>query len=117
MNKRRTGSAYEQMAAAFLKKNGLRILEQNFRCRSGEIDLVARDGPYLVFVEVKYRRTSHQGEAICAVDAHKQQKIIGTAKYYLLIHRLSLDTPCRFDVVGIDGEQVHWIRNAFMEQR
>ena len=117
MNRRRTGSLYEQTAAAFLKSKGLRILQSNFRCRSGEIDLVARDGPYLVFVEVKYRRTEHQGEAVCAVDLRKQRKILATARYYLLVRQLSEDTPCRFDVVGIDGQKIHWIRNAFFEQR
>ncbi|MBQ8306641.1 MAG: YraN family protein [Blautia sp.] len=117
MNKRRTGSLYEQTAADFLKSKGLRILQKNFRCRSGEIDLVARDGRYLVFVEVKYRRTKHQGEAVCAVDLRKQQKILDTAGYYLLVRHLSADTPCRFDVVGIDGQKIHWIRNAFMGQR
>ena len=57
MNRRRTGTAYEIMAADYLKTQGYQIIKQNYRCRLGEIDLIARDGPYLVFVEVKYRAT------------------------------------------------------------
>ena len=76
MNKRRTGSFYEDMAAAFLIKNGLRILARNYRNRTGEIDLIAQDGEYLVFAEVKYRSSLHEGYAVAAVDVRKQKRIL-----------------------------------------
>ena len=112
-NKRAVGSLHEEQAAAYLKSRGLRIVEANYRCRTGEIDLIARDGEYLVFVEVKYRRTSVSGEALCAVDGAKQRIISKTAKHYLTMRRKNLDLPCRFDVVGIDGAEIRWIKNAF----
>ena len=112
INKRKTGSRYEKQAAAFLEKQGVRILERNFFCRSGEIDLVARDGNYLVFVEVKYRATAVSGEAAAAVDIRKQRRISRAAQFYLLRYGYG-EPPCRFDVVAIDGEEIHWIRNAF----
>ena len=71
-------------AAAYLKKKGYRILEANFRCRFGEIDLIARDGAYLVFIEVKYRSSLKDGDSLEAVNRGKQRKIIRVAEYYLL---------------------------------
>lgn len=84
----------------------------NFYCKSGEIDLVARDGKYLVFVEVKYRRTKMSGYASAAVDWRKQQKISRAAQFYLIRYGYG-DVPCRFDVVAIDGNEIRWIKNAF----
>lgn len=112
-NKRVIGSLYEKQAAAYLKKQGLRIVESNYRFRGGEIDLIARDGAYIVFVEVKYRSTGCSGDALCAVDKAKQRMISKTAKFYLTVRRRNVDLPCRFDVVGIDGNEIHWIKNAF----
>lgn len=108
-----TGSCYERRAAEFLREKGLEIVEMNFRCRIGEIDLVARDGRYLVFVEVKYRSTKRQGTAVDAVGKEKQRVISKIAAYYLLTHCKNMDVPCRFDVVGIEGGEIHWIPNAF----
>lgn len=113
MNKRKTGALYEQRAAAFLRGRGYRILEQNYRCRAGEIDLIARDGRYLVFVEVKYRHDGRLGEGVCAVDWRKQRRISRTALWYLAEHRLGAETPCRFDVVSVDGERVTLVQDAF----
>ena len=73
-------------AAAYLKKKGYQILEANFRCRFGEIDLIARDGGYLVFIEVKYR-SSPTGDSLEAVNRRKQRKIIRVAEYYLCMHQ------------------------------
>lgn len=111
------GSRYEQKAAAFLEKQGLFIIERNFRCRFGEIDLIAGDGKYLVFVEVKYRHTRERGRASAAVDWRKQRAISRTAEFYLLKQRWGLDIPCRFDVIAIDGEHIQWIQNAFDHHR
>lgn len=113
MNKRKTGSLYEAAAASYLIKKGYNILEKNFRVRIGEIDLIAMDGEYLVFVEVKYRRNSVSGTALEAVDERKQQIIRRTAEVYLSMHPHFSDAPCRFDVVGIMGNQIEHIKNAF----
>lgn len=113
MNKREVGASYEKMAAACLGERGYRILEYNYRCRMGEIDLIARDGRYLVFVEVKYRSGDSCGNALEAVTARKQETIRRVALFYLMTHHLPEDTPCRFDVVGITGKQVSLIKDAF----
>ncbi len=112
-NKRRTGGYYEEKAAAYLEAQGLKILEKNFQCRQGEIDLIAREGNCLVFVEVKYRKNPGQGDAVAAVDYHKQLKLTRTAEYYLTARVHSTEVPCRFDVVGIDGDEITWMKNAF----
>ncbi|MCC2188870.1 YraN family protein [Fusicatenibacter faecihominis] len=113
MNKRKIGAAYEMQAAAYLKKKGYRILEANFRCRFGEIDLIARDGAYLVFIEVKYRSSLKDGDSLEAVNRRKQRKIIRVAEYYLCMYQEKADLPCRFDVIGIEEERIRLIRNAF----
>lgn len=113
MNKRELGSCYEEQAAAYLQKNGYCILERNYRCRQGEVDLICRHSGYLVFVEVKYRSSDRMGEPGEAVNYKKQQRIRQAAVYYMYSHGIAEDVPCRFDVVGILGEQVKLIRNAF----
>ena len=113
---RRTGTKYEDAAAAYLEGKNYRILQRNFRCRTGEVDLIARDGAFLVFVEVKYRRDEALGAPEEAVSALKQQRIQRTAAWFLNEHRLSPDTACRFDVIaveGAEGETVRHIKNAF----
>lgn len=112
-NKRKIGSEKEQIAAEYLKNRGYRILETNFRCRQGEIDLIARDGRYLVFVEVKYRTDRRAGEPEESVTWGKRRTIFQVAKYYLYRHNLPESTPCRFDVVGIIGEEIRLTKNAF----
>lgn len=96
-----------------MRKKGLEIKAQNYRCRMGEIDLIARDGPYLVFVEVKYRSDSRRGGALAAVTRKKQQVIGRVAQNYLLRYHGRVDLPCRFDVIGIEGEKIYWIKDAF----
>lgn len=115
MNKRKLGADYEQQAAEFLQEQGYEILERNFRCRSGEIDLIAREGEYLCFIEVKYRAGSTCGSPLDAVGGHKQRQILKVAKYYLMKKGMTMDTPCRFDVVAIEGKEITLLRNAFGE--
>lgn len=112
-NKRWTGGQYEKLAAEYLRLHGVTVLEMNYRVRDGEIDLIGLDGPYLVFVEVKYRRDGKKGDPAEAVTAGKQERIRRTARQYLYSHRYREDAPCRFDVVGILGKEIRWIRNAF----
>lgn len=104
---------YEQLAGEYLKQQGYEILTYNFRCRYGEIDIIARDGEYLVFVEVKYRRNTKSGSPFEAVHLRKQQVISRVASYYCLTHGCLDCTPCRFDVVAILGEERMLLKNAF----
>lgn len=113
VNKRKIGNEYENLAVDFLERKGYKILERNYRVRSGEIDIVAMDGRYLVFTEVKYRAGSRNGTALEAVDYRKQQVIIRTAQVYLRQHRYSAEQPCRFDVIGITGDRIQHVENAF----
>lgn len=112
-NKRKIGSRAEGQAAAFLTEKGYEILEQNFFCRQGEIDLIAREGAALVFVEVKYRRDETNGNPAEAVNKKKQRHLAEAARYYLFSHGYPEDTSCRFDVVGILGEQITLYQDAF----
>lgn len=113
MNKRAVGTAYEKLAGEYLKQQGYEILEYNFRCRMGEIDIVAKEGDYLVFVEVKYRSGRQKGSPLEAVDTRKQRIISKVASYYCLTHGYGETTPCRFDVAAICGEEYTLVKNAF----
>ena len=112
-NKRETGASQEERAARWLEAKGVRIMERNFHCRQGEIDLVAMEGRYLVFIEVKYRKDVQAGYPAEAVGSSKQRKISRAAAYYCQKNRISESQACRFDVVSILGEQVELIRDAF----
>ena len=91
------GDRGEREAARFLRKKGLRILIRGYRTAQGEVDLIARDGPLVVFVEVKARR---QGAPAEAVTPEKQRRLTLAALHFLKRHGL-LEHPCRFDVIGI----------------
>ena len=80
-NKRKTGTDCEARAAAFLESRGVQILCRNYRTRYGEVDLIGLDGPYLIFVEVKYRSSGKMGSPLEAVDYRKRQKIMQTARH------------------------------------
>ena len=112
-NNRETGSRHELQAAAFLTDRGYVILEKKYRCRTGEIDLIAKDGGYLVFVEVKFRSSKGSGDPAEAVDAKKKSRIAGAARYYLLTRGYGEETPCRFDVVAVLEDEVRLIQDAF----
>ncbi len=112
-NKRTVGTEYERLACEYLLKEGYRILERNFRCRQGEVDIIARDGKYLVFIEVKYRKSLREGDPAEAVDYHKQTRILRTARFYMTYAHIPEDTPCRFDVVAVLGNDVRLIKDAF----
>lgn len=113
-NRRQTGTFYERKAGEYLEKQGYKILEYNYRCRAGEIDIVARDGEYLVFCEVKYRKDNKKGTPLEAVTLQKQWTISRCAMFYIMERGLDGEA-CRFDVAGItgSGEKIELIRNAF----
>lgn len=113
MNKRAVGTCYEQLAIEYLKKEGYDILEKNYRCRFGEIDIIGKEEGYLTFIEVKYRKDMVHGGAWVAVGYGKQRRICKVASYYMLSHQILDNVPCRFDVVAINGKVVELIRNAF----
>lgn len=113
MNKRKVGTAYEAQAVRFLQEEGYTVLERNFRSRVGEIDIIALDGEYLVFIEVKYRKTAGSGYPEEAVGAAKQRRISRAAEYYCMIRGISPDAGIRFDVIAIDGGQIRCFKNAF----
>jgi putative endonuclease len=109
-----TGAQAEQRAVQFLQKQGLKLIEQNYRSRFGEIDLIMQDGVSLVFIEVRLRRNADFGGAAASIDSHKQQRIIRTAHQYLA--SLAHNPPCRFDAVlmnDVKGDNVQWLKNAF----
>lgn len=101
MNRAYTGKLGEAEAARFLEKRGYKVLERNYRCKYGEIDLVAKDGSAVVFVEVKTRGSERFGTPMESVDARKQRKILLTAQFYIESNRLG-DADFRFDVVGVE---------------
>lgn len=113
MNKRQVGSEYETKAVLYLEQQGITILERNFRCRTGEIDIVAKDGEFVVFTEVKCRKTARSGSALQSVDWKKQRTICRTSDYYRMKNRIFENMPMRFDVVAIEGDEIHWIKNAY----
>lgn len=111
-NNRRIGGAQEARAMLELERLGYKILEKNFRCRIGEIDMIALHKGYLVFIEVKYRKNSKAGFAAEAVTWKKQQTISRVADYYIRTHCKKIPS-CRFDVVALDSEAVTVYENAF----
>jgi len=112
----RTGREGEAIAARYLENEGYRIVERNYRCVFGEMDIIARDGKTCVFVEVKSRKSERFGDPGLAVDRRKQRKMSAVAMCYLKEKRL-LGSPSRFDVVAVrffpQGSRVELIRNAF----
>lgn len=111
-NNRAIGTRGEMIAASFLEKNGYVILDKNYRCRIGEIDLIAKDGDYLVFVEVKCRKNMKTGYPSEAVGYYKQQRIIKTAIHYTKLKGL-YGCDVRFDIVEIVDRKIRVIKNAF----
>jgi putative endonuclease len=109
------GKVGEDAAVRWLKGEGYRILERNVVTHAGEIDVVARDGESLVFLEIKARGSAAYGPAIAAVGPAKQRRLCRAAALYLAIRHLG--GPCRFDVLGLDAAGGGWrytlVRDAF----
>jgi putative endonuclease len=119
--RRALGKLGEAAAAAYLQRNGVRILAANFACAAGEIDLIGKEREALLFVEVKTRTSEAFGPPHLAVHQRKQRQIVRVAQWFLAERRMP-ETACRFDVVAVTfppGEgtpRIHWVRNAFPEE-
>lgn len=109
------GGDAENLAAAFLEDQGLEIVQRNFRCRFGEIDLIARSGAALVFVEVRARSSEDYGGAAGSITAAKRRRLLAAARHYLASRRTQ--HACRFDVVLVRGPEhrIEWLTDAFGE--
>ena len=100
------------MALAHLTSQGLSLVEKNFYCKLGEIDIVMLDRNTFVFVEVRLRNNPHYGSGAETITRSKIRKLINTAQFYLVKHPLTGNLDCRFDVISID-DRIDWIKNAF----
>lgn len=113
--KQKQGFAAEDLACQYLSRQGLKLIERNYRCRVGELDIIMEDGPDLVFVEVRSRHNNHYGTPAETITPAKQRRLIRAALFFLQQHRL--DVSCRFDIIAIsqkNGEpNLEWIKNAF----
>lgn len=107
------GRESEDQAQHYLCQHGLSIIEENFRCKCGEIDLIMRDGDTLVFIEVRYRKSNIFGGALQSIGTNKQRRIRQTAMFYLQQHRLFEKTAARFDVLAMSANDIQWIKGAF----
>ena len=112
-NKRKLGAKFEQAVSEYLTQHGFQILEMNYRCKQGEIDIVAKEDGYYVFIEVKYRNTTKYGLPQEAVGISKQKRICSAARYYLYSHNIGEYVPVRFDVAAVLEEKITYIRDAF----
>lgn len=118
LNTRQLGSEWEKKAAEYLIQNGCSIIDVNYRCRLGEIDIIMQDGDEICFVEVKYRTGRQYGCSVEAVNRSKQQRIRKSADYYITTKLHTQNILCRFDVLGFDMDKhgnvnITHIKNAF----
>lgn len=104
------GDAAEDRALHYLQQHGLTLMQRNFRCRGGEIDLIMQEAAVLVFVEVRKRADTRHGGAAASVTARKQARLIIAAQVFL--QRYRMPPACRFDVIAIDGNTIEWLKNA-----
>ena len=111
---RQIGDNAEKLALEFLRSRTLKLIENNFNCRHGEIDLIMQHGEQLVFVEVRYRKHHQYGTGAESVDYRKQQKILKSAETFLQRNVNYRNVPCRIDVVSVgpNDDNINWIKNA-----
>lgn len=111
------GRAAEAAATRYLGAHGLEVLCANYRCRSGEIDIVMREGATIVFVEVRYRTSSHYLDPLESITPLKRIRIVKTARHFLQTRPEAKRAPCRFDVLTLLGDltdpRIQWIKAAF----
>lgn len=113
VNKRKLGTEWEDRAVSYLRDCGVLILERNYRCRMGEIDIIGMDADTYIFVEVKYRSGTRYGLSYEAVTPKKQHTIFDVSQCYLMSRGIPLDTKVRFDVCGFDGGKLTYLKAAF----
>lgn len=123
INRRELGNNIETRCCEFLNQNGIKILERNFRNKTGEIDIIGFGDPYkkgalanngyLIFFEVKYRKNQTSGYAESAVDLKKQKIICAVSDYYRMIKGVNDNMPIRYDVLAINDTDISWHKNAF----
>jgi putative endonuclease len=114
----RKGLRFEDQARRYLGAQGLRLVESNYRCRFGEIDLIMRDQDTLCFIEVRYRHSLNFGGASASITPAKQRRIIKAALFYLSSGRQTMNQALRFDALLIqrrsdENTEINWIQNAF----
>jgi len=117
-NLRKKGEHYETLARQWLQTQGLSMIEHNYNCRFGEIDLIMLDENCLCFVEVKYRGSNDFGGSAYSLPVSKQRKITRSALHYIAHHRVYRNHAMRFDALliqgdGADDASFNWIKNAF----
>ena len=113
MKKSEIGKIGEDYVCSYLEKSGYTIVSRNYRIKGGEIDIIARYNGVIIFLEVKFLTTSVYGSPLEAVNWRKQSQIRKVAQFYLMRHGLSEWTPCRFDVIAFEGDEMTHIENAF----
>lgn len=111
MNSKKTGTAYEMIAADYLKNQGVQILEMNYRISRGEIDIIGKEKDVLIFIEVKYRKNASYGQPWEAISIEKKRRICYVARQYMYSKRWR--GQIRFDVISICGNEIAWFPNAF----
>jgi putative endonuclease len=121
MNTTQVGAWAEQMAWLYLQQRGWQLVERNFFCKGGELDLIVRKGKVLAFVEVKYRKRPTMGGAVASLSPTKQHHLIHSAQVFLQRYPLLNSLDCRFDLIAISGcdsphsqVDIQWIENAFI---
>jgi len=108
----RRGDNAEQQALEFLLRQGLQLTCKNYRCKTGELDLVMNDQQTLVIIEVRFRQSDKFGSALESITPKKQSRIIAATKHYIMSNKIN--PQIRFDVIAISGDQkINWIKNAF----
>lgn len=120
-NKKIRGDQAEEAACHYLQSQGLQLVERNFLCKRGEIDLIMKQADTTIFVEVRYRQNSRYGSAAESVDWRKQAKLLATAEHYLQQYPKAAKGSCRFDVVAVSAQNqqhntdwaIDWIEDAF----
>lgn len=120
MTTTQVGAWAEEIAWNHLHQHGWQLVERNFFCKGGELDIIVRQGAVLAFVEVKYRKRHTMGGAVASLTAKKQRRLIHSAKVFLQRYPLLGHLDCRFDLIAISGTdsphsqvQIQWLDNAF----
>jgi len=108
-----TGKQAEIAAVTFLQKQGYEIIAKNFLCKGGEIDIIALQKKQLVFIEVRFRKSTLFGGAAASVSRTKQKKVILAAQFFLQSHNKYACCVCRFDVIALNAQTLQWIQHAF----